>query len=458
MKKFQSLKFQSSKCRIILISLLISSLEFIHAQAPATSSSFSFSLQQAVDYAIQNNSRIQNSTLDEQIAANKVKEIRGIGLPQLNSSYDQSHFFDIPASVIPASAFGGPAGQYATVRFAAPDNSNLALEASWLAVDAGYFLGLKATKIYMELAKRSSDRTRVDIIVAVKKAYYSVLINEQRLKLLSTNLDRLKKLLDDTKALNENGFVEKIDLDRTQVAYNNLSAEKEKIERLMQLGVLLLKYQMGMDQSATLTLTDNLESAEFKADNISTEKFDYTRRVEYKMLDLQKKGAELQIRKDQFSYLPNLVFFGSYKSSGIGYSDYGPKYFPASLIGGKVSMPIFTGGQRHYRLQQSKLSLLKSENDLKFLQQSIDLELNNAKTVLINASQTLEVQKKNIALAEDVNRVAKLKYEQGVGSNIEVLTAETAFKEAQVNYFSALYDALVAKIDYDKATGALSTK
>ncbi len=455
MEKVKSSKHgaRSTKLRRLLTGFFILSIGFLHAQAPSTNPSFSFSLQQAIDYAIQNNTNIQNATFDEQIAANKVKEIRGIGLPQLNASYDQTHFFDIPVSVVPS--FIGPPGTYMEVQFAAPNNSNLALEASWLAVDMGYFLGLKATKVYMELTKRSTDRTRVEIIGVVKKAYYSVLVNNERLKLLSANLDRLKKLVSDTKSLNENGFVEKIDLDRTQVAYTNLLSEKEKIDRLMILGISLLKYQMGMDQAAALTLTDNLEAVEFKADNLSLEKFDYTRRIEYNLVDLQKKGAQLQIKKDQFAFLPNLVIFGNYKYSGVGYDDYGPKYFPASMIGGKVSLPIFSGGQKHYKVQQSKLALLKSENDLKFIQQSIDLELSNARTVLQNASQSLDVQKKNIELAEEVGRVSKLKYEQGVGSNLEVLNAETALKEAQVNYFNALYDALVAKIDYDKANGLL---
>ena len=130
-------------------------------------------------------------------------------------------------------------------------------------------------------------------------------------------------------------------------------------------------------------------------------------------------------------------------------------WYPTALIGAKVSMPIFTGFQRVSRNQQAQLSLEKAENNLDFIKKSIDLELASSTAVLQNASSSLENQKKNIAIAEDVVRVAKLKYDQGVGSNMEVITSETALKESQTNYFNALFDAIVAKIDFDKANGSL---
>jgi outer membrane protein TolC len=126
-----------------------------------------------------------------------------------------------------------------------------------------------------------------------------------------------------------------------------------------------------------------------------------------------------------------------------------------ALIGAKITMPIFTGGQRYYKTQQAKLKLDQAENNMSFMQKSIDLEIASTTTLLKNTSQTLSIQKKNIETAQEVYRVTKLKQEQGVGSTLEMVTAETALKEAQTNYFNALFDALVAKIDFDKATGTL---
>ena len=128
-------------------------------------------------------------------------------------------------------------------------------------------------------------------------------------------------------------------------------------------------------------------------------------------------------------------------------------WYPTTLIGAKISIGIFDGLQTNYRIQQSKLEIMKADNNLKMVQQGIDLEVASAKTNLLNASSSLDTQKKNIELAESIYKTTKLKYEQGVGSNLEVMNAETSLKEAQTNYFNALYDALVAKVDYDKANG-----
>jgi outer membrane protein TolC len=130
-------------------------------------------------------------------------------------------------------------------------------------------------------------------------------------------------------------------------------------------------------------------------------------------------------------------------------------WYPTILVGATINIPIFDGLQKNYRIQQSKMNLLKADNNLKSIQQTIDLDRASAQINLQNASSTLEMQKKNIELAEEVYKVSKIKYDQGVGSNLEVTTAETALKESQTNYFSALYDALISKVDYDKANGTI---
>jgi len=217
---------------------------------------------------------------------------------------------------------------------------------------------------------------------------------------------------------------------------------------------------MGMDVNATLTLTDKLEDVKFDVTkNLSAEKLDYSKRVEYNLFQTQFKLATLDVKRNRFSYMPNAFAYGSVSGNAMRNEfdifDTKKTWFPTALVGVKITMPIFTGGQRYFKTQQAKLKLMQAQNNIDFIKQSIDLEIAVASTNLQNASQSLEVQKKNIQMAEDVYRVTKTKQEQGVGSTLEIVTAETALKEAQTNYFNALFDALVAKIDFDKATGNL---
>jgi len=424
------------------------------------SASYSFSVQQAVDFAFQNQHDIKNATIDEEIAKKKVSEITGMGLPQINSSFDIKKFLELPTSLIPAEFFGGPPGTFAALKFGTTYQATAGLDASQLIFSGDYFLGLQAAKVYVELSTKAIQRSQIEIDAAVSKAYYTVLINEERMKLMDANIERIKKAMDDTKALLDNGFVEKIDLDRLTVTYNNLLIEQDKVQRLLKLGTYLLKYQMGMDINADLTLTDKLSDIKLDiANNVTAEKFDYSKRVEYNLFETQFKLANLDLKRNHFSYLPNAFAYGALSGSAYRqqFDLFSRKaaWYPTSLIGAKVTMPIFTGLQRNAKNQQAKLSVQKAENNMEFIKKSIDLELTSSMTMLQNASVSLENQKKNIAIAEDVYRVSKIKYEQGVGSNIEMINAETALKESQTNYFNALFDALVAKIDFDKANGNL---
>jgi outer membrane protein TolC len=430
------------------------------AQTKDSSKTYSFSLQQAIDYAMQNQNDVKNAIIDEEIAHKKVNEIKGMGLPQINSSLDIKDFLEVPTSLIPAEFFGGPPGSYASVKFGTQYQSTAGFDASQLIFSGDFFLGLKASKVFVELSAKSTQRTKIETSAAVSKAYYTVLVNEEREKLMNANIARVKKTMEDTKAFLDNGFVEKIDYDRLTVTYNNLLTEQEKIQRLLGLGSYLLKYQMGMDVNTPLTLTDKLADVKFDiVADASAQKFDYSKRVEYGLYDTQYKLAKLDLKRNRFSYLPSAFAYGALSGSAYRteFDLFNSKtpWYPTALIGAKITLPIFSGFQRYSKNQQAQLALEKAENNMDFIKKSIDLQLASSSVVLQNASSSLGIQKKNITTAEDVVRVAKLKYDQGVGSNLELITAETALQEAQTNYYNALFDALVAKIDFDKANGNL---
>lgn len=432
---------------------------FVFSQENSNNPSHSFSLQQAIDYASQNHVSIQNADLDEKIAKNKLREITAIGFPQISGSIDVKDFVEIPTSLIPGEFFGAPAGTYLPVQFGTQYNASASINFSQLLFDGSYIVGLQASKVYLELTKKASTRSKIETTAAVTKAYYAVLVNEERKKLLDANIERIKKLVDDTKLLNENGYVEKIDVDRLTLTYNNLLTEKEKINSLVQLTYALLKFQMGMEQKTELILADKLANISFVSDSISTNNFDYNSRIEYSLVQTQLKLSALDLKRHKMSYLPSIILYGSFSQQAqrneFNFFDASEDWYPTSIIGLQANIPIFDGLQKNFRIQQAKLSVEKSKNDLFMVQQGIDLELESTYTTLQNSIISLSTQKKNIELAEEVYRVSKIKYESGVGTNLEVLNAETSLKESQVNYFNALYDALLSKVDYEKAKGSL---
>jgi outer membrane protein TolC len=429
----------------------------IPAFSQTNDSVYVFSIQQAVQYALNNQKDVLNAQIESDISRYKVKETVGIGLPQVSGSIDVKDFEHLPVSLIPAQFFGGPEGEFAPVQFGTRWNATAGINASQLIFDPSYIVGVKAAKTYRDLSTKNLERTKIETAVVVTKAYYSVLVTREAQKVLVANEVRLKKLLNDTKALYENGFVEKIDYDRVQVAYNNIVTENENYVRTVDLTERSLVYQAGLPANAKIQITDSLDANAVKNMVIPAENPDPMKRIEYSIISTQQLLQEFNVKRFKGQYLPSLVLYGTLNTqaqrTAFNFTESGYRWYPTGIIGATLSLNLFDGMQRENKIRQERLAMRKIENEKTNFENAINLESSSNRANLVNALASLNVQDKNLALAESVNQTAKIKYDQGVGSNIEVLDAETSLKEAQVNYMRALYNALVAKIDLDKALG-----
>lgn len=443
------------KTALILVIALLPGI--IKAQKPAGAD---FTLQAAIDYATKHNANYLNAELDIKLADYKNKEVIGIGLPQISGSIDLKDYFKIPTSLIPAQFLNpnAPAGTFIPVQFGTQWNATAGISVSQLIFSSDYIVGLQAAKEFKDLSQKSLTRTKVETAVTITKAYYGVLVNRERLKTLTANIERIKKLYDDTKALNEAGFVEKIDKDRLELAYNNLITEKEKVERLIGLSETMLKFQMGYSLSEPITLSDELKAEQFQDLELGTNiKVNYASRPEFSLLESQKRINELDLKRYRMSYLPTLVGYAAYNQQAqrnkFNFFDAEEKWFPIGVIGATLNIPIFSGGQKYYKTQQAKLSLQKTVNTMDYMKTVIDFETSAASITYKNAYASMLTQQKNKDLAKSIYETSKKKYDAGVGSSLELITAETALKEAETNYLSAVYDLIIAKTDLDKAQG-----
>lgn len=458
----------------------------------AQENSQKFTLEQCIEYALANSVPIKNAVVEEKIADARVKETRGIGLPQINGSVSLQHNQKLPpffATYATAQGFAGKDEQGNNVLdlpglaptdvvaspnfFQLPSNGNAALSINQILFNGSYLVGLKAANAYRALSIRSTRQTKEEAIQQVTKAYYGVLINKDRMNLFDNNIARVDSLLMTTKALHENGFAEGIDVDRIQVTLNNLLAERDKFYNLQELAVQLLKFQMNYPMNQRLDVAGDISSLQIDENLLQQYEvnWDYTQRSDYALLEANRDLQNLDVRNKFSTALPSLAAFAN-----LGYSTQSPnigglfktntdldgggiigpdKWYSYSVFGVSLNIPIFSGLQRSYRLQQAKLNLLKIENNFASLKSAIDLEVKQAAVSYLNAMKSLESQRANTKLAQNIARITKIKYEEGVGSNLEVIEAEAALKEAQINYYSALYDVLIAKVDLDKAYGKL---
>lgn len=254
--------------------------------------------------------------------------------------------------------------------------------------------------------------------------------------------------------------MEKIDVDRLEVLKNNLETERENVIRLLALNYNLLKFQMGMPVETALTLKDSIESINLDKEPETTpaDTISYQNRIEYSLLQTQKRLNQLDLKRYKSQYLPSLSAFGSTSQSyqANNFTNLYQQNFPTTVIGLRLSVPIISGGQNLYRVRNAKLEVLRAENNINNLKNTINLEISQAQTNYNNGVQSLGNQQRNRELALEVLRVSKVKYEQGVGSSIEVTTAETSLREAENNYVNALYDLLINKVNLDKALGKIN--
>jgi outer membrane protein len=443
------------------------------AQAPAPRS---YTLQEAIAHAVEHNVTVKDERLNLGIAEAQIKETLAQGLPQINAAGNITYNIVVPTSFIPLQAFDptAPPDLYQPVQFGIPYTSNVSIGVNQLLFSGSYFVGLQASKVFRELSEKNVQKANIDVAEAVSLAYYGALVSEERLKLLRANLQRLDTLYRETRIMYENGFVEGIDVQRLQVNLNNLRTEYDNVERSLALNLAALKFQMGVPMNQPIELAERI--SDFQAGALSDSDFQYQQRIEYQQLETTRQLARLDIRNTRSQYYPTLSAFGN-----LGYNA-GKTRFPDlfretqdfyltvndeqvlvdartwnqfAAVGINLNVPIFDGFLKANTIRRKKLVAEQVDNQMRNLENAIDLEMEQARINLQNSLQSLETQQENMDLAQEVFRVSKIKYQQGVGSSLEVVEAENALKTAETNYYQSLYNALVARVAYDKAIGIL---
>ncbi len=437
-----------------------------------------FSVQQAVDYAKKNSVQVKNALLDYKIQQQVNREITAAAYPQINGSIGTNHFPNVAVQTLPnfispatygvlvqegvKDGNGNPIkmpGDFGFIQaqFGTKYTANAGVEFSQLLFDGQVFIGLQARKTALDFAMKQTDVTEEMIAVNVQKIYYQILVGNQQITSVDANIERFEKLLKDTKEIFKQGFAEKLDVDKVSVQLNNIKTERIKIQSQLDAGNAGLKFLMNMPQRDILVLTDSISEDKIK-ENILGDDYKYEDRKEFQLVSLGKKLNEFNIRRYKLSYLPTVALFGNYSTiaqrNKFNFFNKGP-WFISSLVGVKMSVPIFDGFSKAAKMQSAKLQLQKTENNLEQLKANIDYDVVQARLKITAAVITMDNQKVNTKLAEQVYNTTKKKYEAGLGSNQEIYNAQTELKVAQNNYYSSLYDAIIAKIDYLKAVGKL---
>ncbi len=448
-------------------------------QAQKKSGLHLFSIEQTLEFAKKNNVQVKNALLNIQSQIQTNREITASALPTIAGAVGTQHFPNVAVQTLPN--FISPATYqvlinegvkdgngntikmpseigYIQAQFGTKYNASAGVSLQQILFDGQVFVGLQARKASIDFQTSAAAVTEEAIKSNVYKVYYQLLAGKTMISLIDANISRLEKLSHDVQALYTNGFAEKIDIDKIAVQLNNLNTEKMKALNSIELGNMGLKTLIGMSIGDTLVLTDSLDYAKIKDDVIKPTNFNYTDRKEFQYLSYAKQLNEYNIKRYQLSYLPTIVMGASYNkiAQRNDFSFFGKgDWFTSSSIGVNISVPIFSGFAKDARIKRAKIDLQTTNNQLENLKITIDNSIEQSIVKYKTATTTLAFQKSNMELAEKVYQQTKKKYEIGTGSNTEINAADVDLKAAQTNYLGALFDAILAKIDYLTATGKL---
>jgi len=447
----------------VIIVLLIGNFFKAYSQHTVSDSSLNFTLEEIKTYAVEHCYDIKNADLDIRKAKAKKWETTAMGLPQLSGSANYQNFTDIPTQLMPnfiapavydvnTNAFGltpltpFQAGGKIPVQFGSKHNVDWKLSASQLVFSGEYIVGLKASKIYLSLSEQSKEKNILTVKENIEKTFYLILITEESINVLDSVYKNMQKLYNETQAVYEEGFAEETDIEQLklnlQTTENSLISFKKQKELLYK----LLKFQAGIDYDKQINIEGSLKDAvsEIEVSTILNESFNVNHNINYKLMQIQENLSDLNLQREKTKYLPSIAAFYSYSkkamSDSISLLTENENWYPTSLWGIQVSIPIFSSGQRYAKVKQAQFDLEEKRNLKQKTEQALLLDNAQTRTDYQIALNTVRSNSENRHLAEKIYQNTLIKYKEGTTSSITLTQTQTQYFQALSKYYQSLND------------------
>lgn len=409
------------------------------------------SLQEAIDYALENNRTAKNAQRDIEAAKQQKWETTSTGLPQINASVDYQNFLKQQVSLIPAEFFGGNPGEFAEVTFGTKQSVSATATLSQKIFDGSYLVGLQSAKVYLEISKNAKIKTDLEVRKAVINAYGNVLLAEQSVQILEHNKAALEKNLDELTKIYENGFEEEESVEQLQITLSSVESSLKNTQRLKTLAYQMLNITLGLDVNNNTMLTDSLEDLSLQNMSLDLLKTDVNveNNIDYLIAENDQKAKALLLKFEKSKALPTLNAFvnGGYQaySDNFNFTSKNQKWFGSSLFGVNLSIPIFSSLGRTAATQRAKINLEKAKDDLVETEQKLQLQIASAKSDYQFAIEDYDNKKQNLNLAERIEQKNQTKFFEGISSSFDLRQAQIQLYAAQQEYLQAMLDVINKK-------------
>lgn len=447
---------------LITVGLIISSTVF--AQQNTDQQSYRFSLVEAENYAVKNSYSVVDKELEYQKAKKYIAEVASAGMPQVSFAANYNYNYQIARQPVPAQIVdpNAPEGEFIAVAFGVENQTNASLAVNQLILDGSYFVALRASAVLKNSALIEKEQSIMNIRNDAAKSYYGVLISQETEKIVEENLATLEANLKEISKLYEGGFSEEQDVDQLELLVNNLQNSLDYTRRQTVIARQLFKFTLGIPLEKEVILTDGLQEVSIPiVDNmvLAQDSFSYENHVDYRLVENQFQGAELNVANEKMNYLPKLSAFYNHTESNFGNDGFNAfewdrYWIPSSTLGLSLNFELLRGLQgRSARVQQAKIEKDRSMVALDLTKNQLKLEYERAKTEYQYALANYKNRKRNVDIAKSIRDKTITKYKAGLASSLDLTQTENQYLDAQSQLVSAMLNILNAKEEFERALG-----
>jgi len=417
------------------------------AQERATDLPESARLQDLIDFALDNRATIQQALLDEEIGEREIASALSGWYPQISATGTYNYNVKIPTTVIGDQV----------IAMGQNHASAVVLQADQQLLNPGLMQAAKAARYIRQQNALNTENSTINTVVEVSKGYYDILTSEEQLNIIQENLARIERQLADAKIRYETGIVDKIDYKRAEITLANTKAEQKRVAEMLNYKYAYLKELIGLEagQPLSLSFEDTAMEQEILLDTAQTVNLE--QRVEFRQLQTLKQLQQVNTQYNKWTFLPNLSAFYNYAWDfrDNRFSDLYNPAFPRSVLGLTLNVPIFQGTKRIQEIRKSKLQEERIDWDIFNLKNQINTQYQMAMATYKANLNDWTTAQHNMVLAEEVYNTLKLQYDEGIKTYLDLMTAETDLRTAQINYLNALFAVLSGKLEVQRALGSV---
>jgi outer membrane protein TolC len=437
--------------KLLIFSLLLS----VSSGFSQQQKEYSFSLQEAVTFALDSNYTSINARRDIARAIKQKWETTASGLPQIDASVSYNNNLKQPVTLLPAEITGGEPGTFVPVTFGTKQNANAVVTLNQLIFDGSYLVGLKAAKSFLRYSENINEKTRLEVRKGVINAYGSVLLAQELVAIFEKNKFNLEENLNETRKIFENGLAEEESVEQLEITLLDIETQLNNARRSQAIAKQMFNLALGIDVEAPVTLTDDLD--ELADQNISLALLDASLNIEdnvdFKIAQNLIEQRYFENRLEKSKFLPSLSAFVNYGTSAnsddFTFFNGDQKWYQSSVLGVSLNIPIFSSGMRSAANQRTKIALDQAKTDFEQTQQQIKLDLTTAQSNYQFAIENYENSKKNLALSERIENKNQIKFTEGLSTSFDLRQAQTQLYTAQQQYFQAMLEVINEKANLE---------